>query len=292
MATTLAGLFFTPQGGAWRPPQWQRSPLFMITINGNANAPAVQSTIQPFATPDSSGLYNSVGTLQVGGITTQIYVFDAVLAAEHRQELRVTEFPVQTGAAISDHAYILPAEISLDIAVSEAMQAYASSGSSSPAIAGGAWGAPALGGPWGVGTAFKSATIDANTGAVTSVAQARRANVYQTLLSWQIQRVLMSLTTPLITYNNVMVQSVSPREGPETIAGLRARVVFKQLFLASTQSLPVNSSARPQDTVSTGQGQTSPTAPTSAQTAQYGGLAGSTVPGAGSWSSNSSAPAN
>ena len=77
MATTLAGLFFTPQGGAWRPPQWQRSPLFMITINGNANAPAVQSTIQPFATPDSSGLYNSVGTLQVGGITTQIYVFDA-----------------------------------------------------------------------------------------------------------------------------------------------------------------------------------------------------------------------
>ena len=266
MATTLAGLFFTPQGGAWRPPQWQATPLpmFMVTIYGAANAPAVQNTVQ-VSPQENSGLYATTGSLQVSGVTVQIYVFDAVLAAEHRQEARITEFPVQTGAAISDHAYLLPAEISLDVGMSDAMQAYASPQSNNPAVAAGVW---------------------------SGGSPSRSVNAYQTLVDWAARRVLMSLTTRLITYPNVMVQSVSPREGPETIAGLRARVVFKQLFLASTQSLPVNSSARPQDTVSTGQGQTSPTAPTSAQTAQYGGLAGSTVPGAGNWSSNSSAPSN
>lgn len=287
MSTLLASaLLSRPSSNAapWRPPQWQQSPLFMITISGAQNAPAQTSS--------NNGLGGF--TIKASGVTTQIYVFDAIMAADHRQEARVTEHPVQTGAVISDHAYILPAEIDLDIGMSDAMQQYAATTSASQPYA--LWTAPALSGPWGPGNGNNTNNSGVN-------AFAHSVNAYQTLISWMSQRVLMSLTTRLITYNNVMVVSVSPQEKAETIASLRCRVTFRQLFLASTKTYTTASnggimvgssaiaSARPQDTQDTGQGQTSSAVPSTAQTAQYGGKSGSTVLGAGGWSSNPSSVA-
>lgn len=49
------------------------------------------------------------------------YFFDAVLREEHLQGMRITEHPVQDGANIADHAYMMPAHLSLEVAMSDAM---------------------------------------------------------------------------------------------------------------------------------------------------------------------------
>jgi hypothetical protein len=256
--STLDSLISAPNSTAWRPPQWKTAPpMFMVTIKGSQNAPADQFSA---VTPES-GVPGDYLLQQTAG-TEQIYVFDAVITADHRQDATITSFPVQTGAAISDHAYIMPAEITLDIGMSDAMEAYASSTSADVAYAGGAWTLP---------------------GSLTK----KSVSAYATMLSWAQNRVLMSLTTRLFTYPNVMVASLAPQENAGTIASLRCRVTFKQIFLANIQTL--SPSARPQDTQNTGQGQASGGTPSNAQVSQYGSNAGANVPTSGPWSSNASA---
>lgn len=297
MATSLANLVFKPSGGSYRPPQWSKKvQMFYIYIPPAVNSPANTATNDP-----ATGF-----VITASGVTGQKYFFDAVLSADHDQQAQITEEPVQTGANISDHAFIKPARITLDIGMSDAMQSYASSSSTDPEVAAGTWTYPNLSGAWGVGSGFQGATISPVAGTQntqTTVQQPTSCSAYQTLISWMAKRVLMSLTTRLVTYNNVMVESVRPRETNATIAGLRCQVVFKQVFIAQTVSLPSASgnvgggssasgspmSARPQDMNATGTGQVTPTAPTTSQLSQYGSNSGSDVIGAGNWSSNPSA---
>lgn len=48
------------------------------------------------------------------------FVFDAVFSTEHRMNITTTQHPVQQGASISDHAYIEPDEVSIEVGMSDA----------------------------------------------------------------------------------------------------------------------------------------------------------------------------
>lgn len=48
------------------------------------------------------------------------FVFDAVFSTEHRLNITTTQHPVQQGASISDHAYIEPDEVSIEVGMSDA----------------------------------------------------------------------------------------------------------------------------------------------------------------------------
>lgn len=48
------------------------------------------------------------------------FVFDAVFSTEHRLNITTTQHPVQQGASISDHAYIEPDEVSIEIGMTDA----------------------------------------------------------------------------------------------------------------------------------------------------------------------------
>lgn len=50
----------------------------------------------------------------IGGL-----VFDAVIKADHTSKITATSHPVESGANISDHAFVEPAEISIEVAVSD-----------------------------------------------------------------------------------------------------------------------------------------------------------------------------
>src|SRR6185312_8878860 len=90
-----------PNTGSWRPPQWNQPALTSITI--------------PAQPPDPvTGL----------AVPSYTFVFDAILRAEHSQELKHTEHPVQTGANITDHMYPMPARLVLEIGMSDAMDSY------------------------------------------------------------------------------------------------------------------------------------------------------------------------
>ena len=47
------------------------------------------------------------------------FFFDAVFKTEHTANMIITEHPIQTGAPVSDHAYMEPVEISVEIGMSD-----------------------------------------------------------------------------------------------------------------------------------------------------------------------------
>ena len=145
---------------------------------------------------------------------TSTYVFDAVLDIEHEQRLEKTQHPVQTGANISSHAYLQPASVSMSILMSDVATAYASGAATGTT----AWGA-----------------TPSNTTPFTGDVS-RSVSAYQTLLTLQANRSLLTVTTRLRTYNNMLVTSIAPREDYRTTTGLRARVMFEQVITATTSS--------------------------------------------------------
>ena len=258
MAAGLIGAALLRSGASsssWRPPQWQSSPLYYILISGAQNAPAVSTATS------NSGVF----TLSVPGVTSQMYVPDAVMRVEHQQEAHITEHPVQTGANISDHAYAMPARVTLDIGMSDAMSAYASSTSSDAVMAAGAWSGPS---------------------------KSKSVNAFTEITSWATSRVIVSVGTRLKVYSNMMVESITPEETNKTKTSLRCRVTFKQVFIANVQQ--VAASALPQTTQFTTSGVTTGTPLSAAQSAQYGETAdplAPTVIGSGTLSSSASAEA-
>jgi hypothetical protein len=52
--------------------------------------------------------------VKIGGL-----VFDAILKTDHSSKLTATSHPIESGASISDHAFVEPAEVSIELAVSD-----------------------------------------------------------------------------------------------------------------------------------------------------------------------------
>ncbi|HEX4209508.1 MAG TPA: hypothetical protein VHY56_03880, partial [Candidatus Binataceae bacterium] len=96
--------------GSWRPPQWSQPAQTSIYVPATMVTPASSVITDP-----NDPLFGTTLPSASGTIPAAVYVFDAILRAEHQRELRKTEHPVQTGANITDHAYLLPARITLEI---------------------------------------------------------------------------------------------------------------------------------------------------------------------------------
>lgn len=223
----------------WRPPQWKQAMPQTVFI-----------VFPGLGTPPQYSNNSSSNVTLPQDIT--FYVFDAVILEEHQQRVETTDHPVQTGASFSDHAYVVPARLVLDIGMSDAMQPY-----------------------------FNPSTWQGST--------SKSVSAYQTMLAMLFARVPLTVTTRLRTYTSMVVESLTPQESARTFSGLRMRVEFKQIFMATIVSTAT--SARPQDSSTTNLGQLSAAPPTAAQIAQnnISGLSDPAVPspavGAGSWCS-------
>jgi hypothetical protein len=221
--------------GPYRPQKWSNPPVTSITVPATQGSPGSSST--------GSGSLQSVGT-GIGGTNTAtsitdigvqgtpgqifnvspaaatsatIYVFDAVFELEHTQDLQPTELPVQSGANITDHVFIKPARLTLEIGMSDVMSSYTP-------------------GQW-------------------SGASSKSVNAYQILLQLSFTRTALTITTKLRTYTNCVITSIRARDNYKTINSLRAVITFQQIFnaLSGTNQNPVSS--RNQDTQITQQGQ-------------------------------------
>src|SRR5215469_5595098 len=102
--------------GAWRPPQWQQGTGATLTIT------AVQATSRQ--TPSSTATLPSTAGAPSTQQPTVMYVFDGAIRADHVQDMTLTQNPVQTGVALADHSYLLPARLTVEIAMSDSMQSY------------------------------------------------------------------------------------------------------------------------------------------------------------------------
>lgn len=196
-----------------------------------------------------------------------LLVFDVVARLEHRQEVTKTSHPIQTGANITDHSYIEPARVVLEVGMSDAVASYQA-------------------GMW-------------------SGSPSKSISAYQALLAIQKSRIVVQVTTRLRTYSNMLIRTLSPIDTAETRHGLRAAVVFEEVLLASVTGTSQNSSGlvfseRPQATDQSSAGTVQDTAPSDALTEQNNVTDWAPaedypyVPGGGNWSSNplSSLPIN
>jgi hypothetical protein len=244
---------------AYRPLAWSQYNTTSILVPG--------ATLPNVAAPPTGLIPGGPATIPGSGFQTgaTLLVFDAVIRLEHRQELSKTSHPVQTGANITDHSFIEPARLVLEIAMSDAIDSYQA----------------------GMWTAGPSKSVSA----------------YQTLLAIQQSRVVVQVTTRLGVYQNMLIKTLSPIDSVETRHGLRAAVVFEQILMASVTGTAGASSGlsglvtslRPQmtDLNSAGTVQsTLPSLPLIGQNNVSGWPPAAVypyVPGAGNWSSNPTA---
>jgi hypothetical protein len=223
--------------GPWTPPQYSQPALTIITV------PATNSVNGQPATPAAS------------------YVFDAVFRLVHNRRVHKTQHPVLTGANISDHAYMEPARLTLEIGMSDAMSSFAD----------GVW----------VGAATKS------------------VSAWQILKSIAQTKILLTVTTRLDTYYNMLIMDMTAPDDNKTKHALRGTIILEEVIAASVQSQTA-SSARPQTTGQTSGGTVQSTAPNESQVAKnvipstlYPNVPlYSQVPGAGNVSSNSLSQVN
>jgi hypothetical protein len=184
------------------------------TVVNNMNAPTGNPTPDtysvsnpgPFRPPQWAklcGIKTNLASTDSNNVVTSWY-FDAVFSENHSTQSTITQHPVQTGASISDHAYMMPATVTLEIGMSDAMVSFAQ----------GQWGSQ----------------------------QGRSINAYQQLMTWQQSRTVLELNTNLNIYENMLIeQVVAPRDN-KTMTSLKATVTLKQIMVATTANITAVSS--------------------------------------------------
>jgi hypothetical protein len=148
------------------------------------------------------------------------YFFDAVMRIEHDTTTRITEHPVQSGANLSDHAYQLPARVSLEINMSDAMDV------------------------------FKPGQFSSFT--------TKSVSAYQQLLSFQKARLPLQVITRLNQYDNMLIEHISAPDDLSTFHGLHCVVSFRQILTAQVAPVMAVQSANKQVTDTTKKGEVQP----------------------------------
>ena len=182
--TALSGQQGTSAGGL-RPPQWRNPQLTSITANLPVSGDATGST------------------------QAKTFYFDAVIRADHFQELRSTEHPIQSGASIVDHSYLMPARLILEIGMSDVMASY-------------------------------------DPGAYTS-GNSKSVSAYQQMLDLQELRIPIAVTTRMRNYSNMVIESIRASDDVRSLHGARFALYLKEIIVASvstnTQSVRPQTSA-------------------------------------------------
>lgn len=125
------------------------------------------------------------------------YVFDAYLNMVQESSLTITQHPVQTGASISDHAFLNPKEFEFYIGMTDTTVGK-------------------IPGQFGV--------------------KDRSVNAYNTLLSMQYKREIYTLKSKYGKYN-VLVESITSEDNNKTVYGGRFRVRLKEIITVNVEKV-------------------------------------------------------
>ncbi len=147
------------------------------------------------------------------------YYFDAILSSQHESSLTVTAHPVESGAAISDHAFVNPRQLTLQIGMSDAAK-------------------------------------DIYPGQFEGGPAGRSVTAYRLLCDLQKSRIPVKVLTRLGEYDNMVIESVSASDDNKTAFGLRATVTLREILVAVVTTVKVSS--RPHVTDSTERGAVEP----------------------------------
>lgn len=173
--------------------------------------------------------YNSQPTYKANQIGSLIYVktniggwfFDAFLRVDHTRTLRITEHPVQTGASVTDHAFLEPATLTIEVGMSDVAESLIEGQFS------GGW--------------------------------SRSSTAFKVLTELQANRMPLQVLTKLGIYKNMLIESISAPDDYLTLFGMKSTVTMKELLVARVTTVKL--SKRPNTTDKTNRGTAVPVQP-------------------------------
>lgn len=127
------------------------------------------------------------------------YFFDAVLRTNHTTTRTITKHPIQTGAAVADHSYQMPAMVSMDIGMSDAMDSYS----------------------------FSSNPNDF----VYTTNGSKSVNAYRAFVDLQKKGVPLTLNTKLNRYSNMIISQITTDDDYTTAMALKCTITFEEVFI-------------------------------------------------------------
>ena len=131
------------------------------------------------------------------------YFFDGFIKVDHSIELQTTSNPVETGASIVDHAYVKPAELTMEVMMSDVHQSL-------------------------VPEQFTGASF-------------RSVNAWQVLRKLQSDRIPMSVLTRLGLYTNMLITKLTASDTAETFRALSAEVTLREIPVARVKTVKISS---------------------------------------------------
>jgi len=146
------------------------------------------------------------------------YFFDAILRSEHTSSVAITEHPVETGAATTDHSYVKPSQLVMEVGMTD------------------------------VATSFITGQFEGGW--------SRSVTAYKLLLDLQQKRIPFTVLTRLKQYKNMLIETMAVPDDYTTRYGLKATVTMREIFVATVKTVKI--SARPQVTNNTQRGQLQP----------------------------------
>jgi len=216
----IEGQASMPKGGnkPWRPPQWNGPDTVYVKTYISEG---VKTEPANYAPPPGDGGFKYTDTSTDSGrrvvtpknTSEKNYFFDAYLKIDHQRRLTVTEHPVQTGANISDHAYLMPAVVVMEIGMSDAMDAY------------------------------ESGQFQGDT--------SKSVSAYKTLERLHEARIPLTVVTRLGKYENMIIEDIHAPDEAKTQYGLKVTVTFKQIIMATNPATKKNAAASDSDRAQT-----------------------------------------
>lgn len=180
-------------------------------IWGAANLVAKLTGNKSFKPSDgySPSIWGSgLGVQQLLMVKTNLggYFFDAVFSVDTEHSLTITQHPVQTGANISDHAFVNPIRMTMQVGVSDCM-------------------------------AYRSGADYGGDGGTKSV------QAYRLLCKLQELRTPMQVVTRLNTYKNMLIESIDVSDDVSTLCALKATVNLVQVLVVNVGTEKVSARA-------------------------------------------------
>ena len=180
----------------------------------------------------SLGLSDSVTSALSALVIPQILTGYVQILESHKDDLTITDHPVEQGATITDHAYQMPAMLSLRLGWSTSQPSSSVSGINNILTS-------------AAGLLTGALTLPVLAGFFNSASDAFINNIYNTLLTVQANRSLITVATARRLYSNMLLQTISLETDEKSEHALVVTAIMKQIILVSAQvvSTPVNSSS-------------------------------------------------
>lgn len=133
------------------------------------------------------------------------YLFDAWLEMTHNSSLTITEHPVQTGAAITDHSYINPRKFMFKLGITDVARAINAAGAKS-----------------------------------IGASPTRTFNAFEILRNLQYSRRPLYLVSKYGLFQNILIEDIDIPDDWTTQKALKATVTLKEIILANVSTITVN----------------------------------------------------